>query len=378
MARPAAPRGDAAEPGFRSAASTNPDPASAVAECASGLGDVAGAALGIAYFTDAFAGEADALLGRLEAATGVGSWVGAVGWGILADDRELYGQPALAVMVTDLPTDRFRLLPSPPAGGDLDGWVAGNEPVFGVVHGDPRRPELASALTSITADGNAFLVGGLASGQGDLVHVAGRRVDGPVSGVLFGRDVQVATAHTQGCTPIGSLHTITACSGNVVESLDERPAFDVLKADMGELLARDLRRALGYIFAALPVTGSDLGDYMVRNIVGIDPSTGRVAIGEAVTPGQALLFTRRDHTAAVADLDRMLASLMKRVGGDRPKGAIYVSCLARGPNLFGASSNEVRQVRRAIGDVPLVGFFANGEVCHDRLYGYTGVLTLFL
>ena len=379
MARPTG----AAAPGFRSAVSTSADLASAVAECAAGLGNVADAALGIAYFTDAFADDADALFSNLEAATGVRTWVGAVGWGILVDDREIYGRPALAVMVTDVPADSFRLLPSRPAAndtgeGDLDGWIAGNAPVFGLVHGDPRPPELASALASITTGGNAFLVGGLASGQGDLVHVAGRQVDGPVSGVLFGSDIQVATSHTQGCTPIGDAHTITACNGNIIESLDNRPAFEVLKADMGELLARDLRRAIGYIFAALPVPGSDVGDYMVRNIVGLDPTTGRVAIGEEVTPGQALLFTRRDHVAAVADLDRMLEALMKRLGGARPKGAIYVSCLARGPNLFGPSSNEVRQVRRAIGEVPLIGFFANGEMFHDRLYGYTGVLTLFL
>ena len=69
---------------------------------------------------------------------------------------------------------------------------------------------------------------------------------------------------------------------------------------------------------------------------------------------------------------------VRRLGDRRPKGAVYVSCLARGPNLFGDDSEELRQVQTAIGDVPLVGFFANGEISHDRLYGYTGVLTLFL
>ena len=135
------------------------------------------------------------------------------------------------------------------------------------------------------------------------------------------------------------------------------------------------RRAVVRPLAAQP---EELAPWVETLRAQLDPTTGRVAIGEEVTPGQPLLFTRRDHVAAVADLDRMLESLMKRLGGARPKGAIYVSCLARGPNLFGPSSNEVRQVRRAIGEVPLVGFFANGEMFHDRLYGYTGVLTLFL
>ena len=38
----------------------------------------------------------------------------------------------------------------------------------------------------------------------------------------------------------------------------------------------------------------------------------------------------------------------------------------------------VERFRDELGDFPLVGFFANGEISNNRLYGYTGVLTLFL
>ena len=38
---------------------------------------------------------------------------------------------------------------------------------------------------------------------------------------------------------------------------------------------------------------------------------------------------------------------------------------------------ELQIVRRALGDVPLVGFFAGGEIARNHLYGYTGVLTVF-
>jgi small ligand-binding sensory domain FIST len=58
-------------------------------------------------------------------------------------------------------------------------------------------------------------------------------------------------------------------------------------------------------------------------------------------------------------------------------GAIYVSCAGRGGPHFGAPSAEMQIVRRALGDVPLVGFFAGGEIAHQDLYGYTGVLTVF-
>jgi small ligand-binding sensory domain FIST len=90
------------------------------------------------------------------------------------------------------------------------------------------------------------------------------------------------------------------------------------------------------------------------------------------------MFVRRDGPAAMEDLDRMLADVTRRAGGT-PKAALYYSCVARGPNLFGPDSEELKAVQAAIGeDTPLVGFFANGEISKNRLYGYTGVLTLIL
>ena len=68
----------------------------------------------------------------------------------------------------------------------------------------------------------------------------------------------------------------------------------------------------------------------------------------------------------------------KRRAGDNPRGGVYFSCLGRGPNTFGEQSAELMRIRAALGDVPLVGFFCNGEISHDRLYAYTGVLSLFL
>ena len=115
----------------------------------------------------------------------------------------------------------------------------------------------------------------------------------------------------------------------------------------------------------------------MRNLVGIDPNHGLIAIGDMVEPGRSIMFARRDLASAQADLERMLAVIKKRLKGP-PRGGIYVSCLARGPALFGDDSQELKTIRDALGDFPLVGFFANGEISHNRLYGYTGVLTLFL
>jgi small ligand-binding sensory domain FIST len=144
------------------------------------------------------------------------------------------------------------------------------------------------------------------------------------------------------------------------------------------VLARDLRRAAGYIFAALPVKGSDTADYLVRNLTGIDPAHDAVAIGDYVSTGDTVMFCRRDHDSAIEDLRRMARDLKTRIGDAPIRGGLYFSCVARGPNQFGAGSKELGLIAEELGDFPLAGFFANGEISHDRLYGYTGVLTLFL
>jgi len=158
--------------------------------------------------------------------------------------------------------------------------------------------------------------------------------------------------------------------------IDDRPALDIFKEEIGEVLSRNLNRAAGYIFAALPVKASDTGDYLVRNLVGIDPNKGWIAIGDLVAKGDPIMFTRRDKPSAETDLDRMLSRLKQRIA--KPiRGGIYVSCLSRGVNLFGPDAAETRRITAQLGEFPLVGFFANGEISHDRLYAHTGVLTLF-
>jgi small ligand-binding sensory domain FIST len=208
------------------------------------------------------------------------------------------------------------------------------------------------------------------------LQLAGRVVEGGLSGVLLAPELPVVTGLTQGCAPIGPVRRITEAQENVVIAIDDRPALEVLKEDIGELLARDLRRLGGVVFAAFPVAGSDTGDYLVRNLVAIDPRRGWVAVAQAVAPGDAILFCRRDPASALHDLDRMLRQVKARAGGP-PKAGLYFSCVARGPSLFGEAGREIGMIRDALGDFPLAGFFGNGEIANDRLYGYTGVLALF-
>jgi small ligand-binding sensory domain FIST len=242
------------------------------------------------------------------------------------------------------------------------------------------------ATVDAAAASGAFLVGGLVSHRCAAPLLAGDTAapaDVPkafgkagISGLLLAPEIAVATGLTQGCMPIGPVHRIDEARDNVIIAIDGRPALSVFNEDIGPALARDPRRLGGLIFAGLPVAGSDTGDYLVRNLMAIDPRQGWIVIGAEVAPGDQILFCRRDPDSARADMTRMLTQLKGRLPGP-PKAGIYVSCIARGAALFGEPCVETGLIRETLGDFPLIGFFANGEISRDRLYGHTGVLTLF-
>ncbi|ALG70277.1 histidine kinase [Azospirillum thiophilum] len=359
-----------------------------VKACLDRLGPVAGCNLGFLYLTDGLAEHATSIVTLLRGVTGIRNWVGTAGIGVMANGTALFDEPGLAIMAARLPEDGFRLFPTvtdglEPLRRSAGGWLDKHGAALALVHVDPHHPDMAGLVNRLSEEAGVFLVGGLTASRGEFPQIAAGVedadpvTDGGVSGVLFAPNLPVATAHTQGCRPIGPTHTVTASDDNVILEIDGRPALDIFKEDIGPDLAADLRQVSGLICAGLPIAGSDTQDYLVRDLIAIDPRAGWISIAERVTTGQPVMFTRRDPDTAAADMRRMLDSLKKRVKAT-PKGAVYVSCIARGPGLFGAANAELSMIRETFGDMPLAGFFASGEVSHNRLYGYTGVLTLFL
>lgn len=359
-----------------------------VKACLDRLGPVAGCNLGFLYLTDGLAEHATSIVTLLRGVTGIRNWVGTAGIGVMANGTALFDEPGLAIMAARLPEDGFRLFPTvtdglEPLRRSAGGWLDKHGAALALVHVDPHHPDMAGLVNRLSEEAGVFLVGGLTASRGEFPQIAAgvedadSVTDGGVSGVLFAPNLPVATAHTQGCRPIGPAHTVTASDDNVILEIDGRPALDIFKEDIGPDLAADLRQVSGLICAGLPIAGSDTQDYLVRDLIAIDPRAGWISIAERVTTGQPVMFTRRDPDTAAADMRRMLDSLKKRVKAT-PKGAVYVSCIARGPGLFGAANAELSMIRETFGDMPLAGFFASGEVSHNRLYGYTGVLTLFL
>ncbi|HZO01933.1 MAG TPA: FIST C-terminal domain-containing protein [Burkholderiales bacterium] len=328
-----------------------------VSACAERLGRP-GRGLGFVYFTDAFVDSAAKMLEELQARTGVQDWVGSVGVGVLATGAEYQEEPAMAAMVADI--DEFSVF-----SGRLP--LKKESAHFAVVHADPAAPDVAGLIADLSAKvASGFLVGGLSSSRSRTVQIANAVLSGGLSGAALAPEVAVATRLTQGCVPYAGRFRVTECADNIIARLDDRPALDVLK----EVIGNDRSVLVG-----LPVPGSDTGDYTARNLVGVDPRNKLIAIGELVEPGMELLFCKRDRAAARQDLERVVGELKTAVS--RPRGALYFSCLARGEHMFGSRGAEQQLIRRALGEVPLVGFFCNGEISRDRLYGYTGVLTLF-
>jgi len=347
-----------------------------------GSGDAADCGnLGFLYVTDYFAEALHDISRHLAAATGVEHWVGTVGIGICATGVEFLDEPAIAVMIGDFPDDSFRVFAAASGVTQLQSLdlQCGMAPAsIALVHADPLDGDIARQIRLLAKrTESGFLVGGLASSRNGNLLLADVIERGGMSGVAFSDAVTVATRLTQGCSPVGDAHEITGAQNNIVIELDGRPALDVLRADVGISAGEDLAQLGGQIFAGLEVSGSDTGDYMVRNLIGIDPGNRLIAIGDLAQKGQRLRFCRRDHDTARADMARMLDSIREGLY-TAPRGALYFSCLGRGGALFGGKSAELGMIRDALGDVPLAGFFCNGEISHNRLYGYTGVLTLFL
>ena len=339
--------------------------------------------LGILYTAESFAPHLEEIAAVLRERTGVSDWVSAAGYGVIASGEEHYGESGAAALVIDLPRDGYRLF----AGGRDAGtslatreseWIAQAGMPLALAHVDPRHPEAMEAVEGLASGTGSFVVGGLTAASGQITHRAGEAT-GCLSGVaLSPAALEIATALSQGCTPLGPARTVTRGRDNLLFELDGRPALDAFVEDIGEELACDLRRVGGLVFAAIPVEGSDTADYTVRNLVGIDPTSKAIAIADAVPEGGKVLFCRRDRDSAVVDMRRMTADLKRRVGNRPIRGGLYVSCAARGPNQFADPESETRLIRDALGEFPMVGFFANGELNRDRIYAYTGVLTLFL
>ena len=387
--------------------------------------------LGLLYITDLFVPNAQEILEHLGAELPeITDWSGTTGIGIAANNAEYFDEPAMSVMLCELPSDPYRVFSGVAPLGNGDAPRAGGpnqhfQAHTALVHADPSThelPELIGDLSARTETG--YLFGGLSSGRGPTPQFAiggngnirgqGAATGvfwGGLSGVVFGKGVRLVSRVTQGCQPVSAERQITEADGNLLLAIDGQPALDVLLSDLGVSLdqPQEAIEAVRATLVGLSSPGSEgvrrtgnLGaDVLVRHIIGLDPTRRGVAIADQAEAGMRMSFVRRNAQAARADLMRICAEIREELEPEeqtlevasalaageaeaapnlarRIAGAVYVSCSGRGGPHFGAPGAEMQIVRHALGDVPLAGFFAAGEIARHHLYGYTGVLTVFV
>jgi len=330
--------------------------------------------------------------------------VGCSGFGVITPDGEIEGAPGIAVMV--LSSDRIAGVPF------LQRGLQGREEEVGLEIGlrlRPHRDENSFMLIFPDAYhvrpvnlfraieknlGSVPLIGGGPAEDGragQTFQVFGSEVESnAVSGVLFSGPLRFTTAITQACRPIKRPIRITAAQGNLIMELEGEPAYEVFSAVAEEVLVypgasheEDLRRAISRIFVGIPLNFQQpdfsSGQYVVRNILGVDPEYGIIAVGEEVQAGQVISFTQRDPSLAEEDLKATLQKLRGSLPA-RPQFGFYFDCCARGSSLYGIPNKDITLIKQYLGDIPIIGFLGNFEIAPVQqvncLHAYTGVLVL--
>jgi len=231
------------------------------------------------------------------------------------------------------------------------------------------------------------LLGGLASGRsgaGAVLFMGEDVLDEGAVGVRLD-GVEMLPCVSQGATPIGPELTITAADGNVIEELAGRPALVTLRETIEGLPASELEMVEGGLLVGIVVDANKpdyvQGDFLVRGLVGADPSSGKVAVAADVHPGQVVRLHARDAVSADRDLREALAVQMTALGGRAPAGALLFACNGRGRDMFSRPHHDADAVAEALLDAPAAGFFAAGEIGpvggEHFLHSFTATIAVF-
>ena len=348
-----------------------------------------------AFFSEAYSPHYQEFVDGLQEMVGEGSLLGCSAGGLSGEKRETEFRPAASLLCGWLPQVQiapFYLKDMPDLDGPPGAWKAQVAPdldeVKGIILlGDPFSLESEALLRGLDfAYPDCPKVGGLASGcqrPGEAALVLGDRLyrRGCV-GVALGGAIQVSPSVAQGCEPVGGQLVITECRGNVILELDNKPATLALTETVRGLRPEQRTAAQRTIFVGLgagkPALKYEPGDFLVRQVMGLDPRTGCIAVASRLRKGQTVQFHLRDAETSKKDLRNVLG---KATADSVPEGALIFSCLGRGQNLYQEIGHDTRVFHEVVGEVPLAGFFCNGEFGpvggESALHGFTSSFALF-
>ena len=382
---------------FVSEVSRNPDTEAAARDLADEVRAKLGSAipdLAFVFFSSHHVPRAELLAEMVADALGARVSLGCSGEGIIAGAEELETSPAITLWAACLPgvtLSPVRLSFSPTRDQfSLPGWPEsdGQDGTF-LLLADPFSTPMQDVLSLLDEryPGMAA-IGGLAGGGQDAgenrLFLGRHAFDGGLVGVRVSGPVEVRPVISQGCRPIGERYVVTKAEHNLVHEMGGTPALTRLQSVFESLGGEDRRRAHRALHVGIVIDEHrnrfERGDFLVRNLVGADQTTGAVAIGDVVQEGQTVQFHLRDAKSASEDLHLLLAADRAR-HTNAPLGALVFSCCGRGQGLFGRPHHDSGVMTERLGQIPVAGFFAQGEIGpvggRNFLHGYTASMALF-
>lgn len=374
---------------FASAMSMHPVPAHAVGETAGELLDRLDGDpdLVVCFASPHFVGALDDMVHAVRNLLDPRVLVAMTTSGVAGGSHEVEDGPAAALFAASLPdatvTPAVLRAAETPDGMTITGWPdLTGEPETLLLLSDPFSFPIDTFLRRLRDDRPELAVlGGMASagprpGTNRLVADETVVAEGAVG--VFLRGASVEPLVSQGCRPIGTPFVVTDTHGRFVDELGGRPALDRLQ----ELAATasDEDRALLQHGLQLGIVVDEQkdefsrGDFLIRNVMGLDRDTGSLAVGDTVEIGQTVQFQVRDAASADEDLRSLLA--------DRDcEGALLFTCNGRGRALFGTPDHDAGVIAELLGPIPLAGGFCAGEIGpvggRNFVHGFTASLALF-
>ena len=330
----------------------------------------------------------------------VGMLLGCSGGGIIGGGKEIEQKPAFSLTAAHLPgvdlqtiqTDTMNLPDPDTAPSVWHEWLGvdpATNPNF-IVLADPfsfRAEEFLAGMDFAYA--RSAKVGGLASGAqaqgGNALYLDNKIYNGGLIGVALSGNIQLDTIVAQGCRPIGQPMSITKCDQYQLLEVDGQPPLEKLE-EMVDTLSEDDRKLLRTsLFLGIEMNpmkeDPGQGDFLIRNLMGVDQETGSLSIGAPLREGQLVQFHLRDKVMSSEDLKVMLSRYQSKDGWRDAKGALLFSCLGRGEHLYGQPNHDSDMFKTKIGNIPLGGFFCNGEIGPvgqtTFLHGYTSSFGIF-
>ncbi len=374
---------------FASAMSMHPVPAHAVGETAGELLDRLDGDpdLVVCFASPHFVGALDDMAHAVRNLLGPRVLLAMTTSGVVGGPHEVEEGPAISMLAASLPdataTPAVLQVTDTPDGPTVTGWPElDGEPETMVLLADPFSFPAEVFLRRLHDDRPGLtVVGGMASagprpGTNRLVVDETVAAEGAV-GVLF-HGASIETVVSQGCRPIGAPFVATNTHGRFVDELGGRPAVERLQELAASVSEEDralLQQGL-HLGIVVDEHQADFtrGDFLIRNVMGVDRDSGALAVGDAVEVGQTVQFQVRDAASADEDLRALLA-------GREGDGGLLFTCNGRGRDLFGAPNHDAGVIAELLGPVPLAGGFCAGEIGpvggRNFVHGFTASVALF-